>query len=425
MPANLPQRLDAHGVRFVRIVWCDNANVVRAKAVHVGALAQGLPHGVGISAAQQAVPVTADAFVAESGLGPVGEIRLVPDWETLKVLPFARGHARVYGDMLLHGKPWAYCPRTFLKRMVARGERLGLTFQTAFENEFYLLQDGKPVDRTLFASVQGMNQNRAFAEQLAEALLAQDIPVMQFYAESGQGQLEMSIGHADPLVAADRQLAFRETVHATAHDMQRQASFLPKIFADQAGSGCHVHLSLWRDARPLRFAPETQAFIAGILEHLPALMAITTPTPNSYRRLLPHHWSGAFRCWGMDNREAAVRVLSDPGGGEPDHFELKTVDASSNPYLALGAILAAGLDGVERELELGEGATVDPGLTHDYQRLPASLADSLQAFRDNAVLSAALGPELAHAFACVRERELEQLRGLELEQEVQLLLDRY
>jgi glutamine synthetase len=135
----LSTSLAAADVKFIRILWCDNANVIRGKAVHIGALARHVEHGVGISAAQQAIPVMYDAVVPESGLGPVGEIRLVPDWSTLCVSA-SPGHARVMGDMVKDGAGWACCPRNFLKRMVA-GAGAGaerLEIMAAFENELYL-----------------------------------------------------------------------------------------------------------------------------------------------------------------------------------------------------------------------------------------------------------------------------------------------
>jgi glutamine synthetase len=171
--------------------------------------------------------------------------------------------------------------------------------------------------------------------------------------------------------------------------------------------------------------------VAGILHHLPALMAVTTPSVNSYRRLQPHVWSGAFRCWGVDNREAAVRVPSNPVG-PPNHIELKTVDASANPYLALGLVIAAGLDGIRQGLTPADPVTVDPGYLpeHDRQsrqldRLPAHLGDAIAHLNHDHLLLDALGADLAQAFVAVRTAEWETLKDMELEDEVQLLLQRY
>jgi glutamine synthetase len=444
MDKELLQNLDALGVRFVRILWCDNANVIRGKAVHRGTLSDYLKQGVGISAAQQAVPVMYDAPAPGSGLGPVGEVRLVPDWNTFTPLPYARGHARVIGDMVKEGNPWNFCPRNFLKTMIADAKSEGLEVIAAFENEFYLLRqtpDGiVPADETVFASTLSMDLHQGVIDEIAEALVDQGMLVEQYYPESGPGQHEISILYTNALAAADQQIAFRETVRAIALQHNLTASFLPKIFADKAGSGCHLHLSLWHDGQNLIPNLETEGelseiarrFIAGILHHLPALMALTTPSTNSYRRIRPYSWSGAFRCWGIDNREAAVRVPSNPEEISPTHFEVKTVDASANPYLALGAVIAAGLDGVRHCLELGEPVAVDPGTIAESDRsvlgidlLPTNLGESIEQLRADQVLLNALGSELAQAYLAVRKAEWEAMKDFELEAEVKLLLERY
>lgn len=437
MTIDLLRSLETSGVRFVRILWCDNANVLRGKAVHIGVLPQYAQHGVGISTAQQAVPATVDAPAAGSGLGPVGEVRLVPDWSTLVSLPYAPGHARVLGDMIKDGQPWPYCPRHFLRRVLADAARDGLEFQAAFENEFYLLRptaDGfEQADSCLFAQTLAMDLHRPVIGEIAEALVTQGLQVEQYYPESGPGQQEISIRYAPALAAADRQIAFRETVHAVARKHGLIASFLPKIFADQAGSGCHLHLSLWKNGQNVtpdaagtqRLSAEALGFIAGVLNHLGAIMAITTPSPNSYRRLLPHCWSGAFRTWGIDNREAAIRVPSDPAAVGPTHLEVKTVDGSANPYLALGVVLAAGLDGIRRKLSPGQPATLDPGNVPGSERLPENLGQSLERFRKSEFFVNLLGPELHQAFTAVRQAEWETLKNASLEEEVGQLLERY
>lgn len=440
----IQKSLQKDGVRFVRILWCDNANIIRGKAVHVEMLSHYLEHGVGISAGQQGLPVMYDAIAPESGLSPVGEIRLVPDWDSLIPLPYAPGHVRVIGNMILDGQPWPLCPRNFLTRMIAAAKREGLEIQAAFENEFYLLQQTPesiiPTDSTVFASTQAIDINHAVIDAITDTLVTQGIPVEQYYPESGPGQQEISWRYTDALSAANSQIAFRETVRAVAHRHHLTASFLPKIFPDAASSGCHIHLSLWREGQNL--LPDIQgvcglsqiarAFIAGILHHLPALMALTTPSPNSYRRIRPHTWSGAFRCWGLDNREAPVRVPSNPGLGGSTHFELKTVDASANPYLALGAIIAAGLDGVQKNLEPPTPVTEDPGYLPVEQRtannidpLPENLGEALIHLQHNDVLLNALNPQLSQAFLAVRQAEWQAMKDWDLATEVKLLLERY
>jgi len=444
MPEDISSLLDTEGIKFIRILWCDNGNVIRGKAVHRNRFSAYLRHGVGISEAQQAVPVTVDAPAPGSGLGPVGEVRLVPDLKTLTILPYAPGHARVMGDMVRDGKPWPFCPRYFLKRMIAMASSAGLEVMGAFENEFYLLQSSAenivPADSTAFASTRSMDLHRPVIDAIADALLAQSIGVEQYYPESGPGQQEISMQYTRALSAADQQIAFRETVHAIAGQHQLKASFLPKIFADQAGSGSHLHISLWKDGNNLVPVPGgsgelssvARQFMAGILHHLPALMALTTPSTNSYRRIRPHCWSGAFRCWGFDNREAAIRVPTYPEAPSPTHFELKTVDGSANPYLAFGSVIAAGLDGVKNQLELSDPVVLDPGIIPEPERstrgidlLPTNLGESISRLEKDTVLLSALGEDPARAYLAVRRAEWETLKGWEPEKEVRFLVDRY
>ncbi|KYC35088.1 glutamine synthetase [Scytonema hofmannii PCC 7110] len=436
--------LEETRVKFVRFLWCDNANIIRGKAVHIDMLSHYFEHGVGISVGQQGVPVMYDAVVPETDLGPVGEIRLVPDWSSLKPLPYAPGHARAMGNMVLNGSAWALCPRNFLKRMIAAAKSQGLEVRAAFENEFYLVRqtpDGIiPADSTVFASTQAMDLNHEVINAIADALIAQGIPVEQYYPESGPGQHEISMRYTDALQAGDWQIAFRETVKAIAYRHNLTASFLPKIFSDAAGSGCHIHFSLWRDEKNLLgdpqgicgLSPIALQFIAGILHHLPALMALTTPSTNSYRRIRPHSWSGAFRCWGLDNREASVRVPSDPSLNCPSHLELKTVDASANPYLALGAVIAAGLDGVQRRLTPGNPVNQDPGYlsleerhSHGIDSLPDNLGQAIAHLQQNDILLTALNPQLAQAFLAVRQAEWQAMKDWELKTEVNTLLEKY
>jgi len=444
MAENILDLLDRSQVKFARILWCDNGNQIRGKAIHRNRLASYLKHGVGISAAQQAVPVMFDAPAPGSGLGPVGEIRLVPDLQTLTVLPYAPGHAQFLGDMVKDGKPWPYCPRHFLKRMIAEAAKENLMVMAAFENEFYLLQTATekivPADRTGFASTLSMELQREVIDAIANALMAQGIEVEQYYPESGPGQQEISILYTQALVAADQQIMFRETVRSVARRHQLRASFVPKLFAEQAGSGCHLHISLWRNGEnllpdadnPGHLSSIARRFMAGILSHLPSLMALTTPSVNSYRRIRPHCWSGAFRCWGYDNREAAIRVPTFPEPPDPTHFELKTVDASANPYLALGAAIAAGLDGLRQALELARPVHVDPADIEETERqgrgidlLPQSLGESTEHLEKDEVLLEALGADFATAYLAVRRMEWEAMKEWDLEKEVELLVERY
>ncbi len=439
--------LEEAGVKFIRLLWCDNANVIRAKAYHINFLEDLMDNGIGITSAQMAIPVMYDAVVAETGLDPVGEVRLMPDWSTLVVLPYAKGHAQVMCDMIVPetGNVWDHCPRGFLKRQAEQLGKNGLTFNAVFENEFFLLKknpDGivEPADNTVYSSTGSMNQHLAYIDDLTDSLMAQNIEVESYYPESGPGQQEVNIRYAEAVHAADRQIRYRETVRGVAFQHDLIASFLPKIYEDKAGSGCHINFSLWRDGKNISGDPgqgnglsrECAAFMAGILDRLPALCAITIPCKTSYRRIRPHFWAGAFRAWGTQNREAALRVCKDRSGARADRVEYKTADGAANPYLALGAIIAAGMDGIERNLALPEEVLVDPGLIPEKQRrergidlLPQNLGEAIDALKKDDLLLSAMGEPLARSFTAVRQHEWDYLKGASLEEEVDLLLERY
>ena len=447
MAEAIKQKLKDAGIKFVRILWCDNANVIRAKAAHIDFLEEYIDNGVGITMAQMALPVMYDSVVSETGLGPVGEVRLMPDWSTLTLLPFAKGQAQVLSDMIISesGTVWEHCPRGFLRRQIKELENQGLILKAVFENEFFLLcknAEGNlfPADHTLFSATDSMNIHHEFINDLADALISQGLEVEGYYPESGPGQQEVNIRFAEAAQAADRQIIYRETVRGVATKHGLVASFLPKLLEDKAGSGCHLNFSLWRNSENISgddqedtgISREAGAFISGILKHLPALAAVTIPSKTSYRRIRPHFWAGAFRSWGHQNREAAVRVSKNKAGTRASRFELKTVDATANPFIALGALIAAGLDGIRHDLTLPEEVTIDPGLMPEEQRksrgidlLPQTLGEAIDALSNDNVLLNAMGSALAKSYAAVRQNEWDNLKDLSLEQEVALLAERY
>jgi len=430
------------GVRLVRFLYTDNGGVTRGKATHIEGLQDRMRDGIGLTVAMQAMNML-DQLAAVEGMGPVGEIRLVPDPETFTVLPYAPHSAAMTVDMCNHdGSPWEACPRSFLKRQIAACAAAGFTVQAAFECEFTLATRNAegtytPLDESLCFSSVGMTMAAQVMDAIIAAFEAQGIEVDQYYPELGHGQQELPIRHAPALAAADRQVFFRDTVRNVAYQHDLYASLAPKPFPDQAGNGAHIHFSLWDKAgkRSVMYNPNDQYgisrlgyhFIAGILNHLPALLALTCPTYNSYRRLQPHFWSSAYTAWGPDNREGAVRVPSqfnsDRAGST--NAELKSSDASSNPYLALGGLLAAGLDGVKRELTPDEPTLIDPGNYSDeerasrgIQRFPATLKEALDNFERDMVLMDALGPLLSRSYLAVKRLEWESFSKEDLSFEV-------
>jgi glutamine synthetase len=315
----------------------------------------------------------------------------------------------------------------------------------AFEPEFTLGRreadpDGGPdrlipIDDSLCYSATGLHLAHDYAIDLLTALQAQGIGVENYYAELGHGQQEMSVRHATALRAADNHVLYRETVRGVAFRRGLWASLAPKPIAGQAGNGAHLHLSLSDvapDGQPgeqavfydeqdrYRLSQTGYHFIGGLLAHLPGLVALTCGSVNSYRRLAPQMWSSAYTVYGMDNREAAVRICSpmrdDPAGSV--NLELKPADSSANPYLALGACIHAGLDGIRRKLDPGEAVNVDPATLTDTQRmaagahrLPTSLAEALDALEADDLLMESLGDLRRRAYLAVKRSEVAAFAG--------------
>lgn len=422
------RQADEAGLRLVRFLWCGNDGTIRAKASSLNGLEGRIASGIGLTVAMQAMNAL-DELQPVDHMGPVGEIRLVPDPSTFRVLPYAPHTGGMLVDhVLLSGEPAPVCQRTFLRRMEERLERRSARLEVAFENEFSLATqvDGSfvPIDSGLCFSTISATAAQDYVDDLVAALEQQDIVLEQYYSELGHGQHEISTGHAPALRAADEQILVRETIRGVAAKHGLVASLAPKPWPDNAGNGGHIHFSLWdADAELNRFhdaaAPdllsrEARSFIAGVLEHLPGLCGLTAPSFNSYHRIVPQYWAGAFVCWGHDNREAPVRVPSVfLGMEEPStNAELKAADASSNPYLAVGGLIAAGLDGLERELEPPEPVEVDPATIEEGERarrgiarLPTTQEEALAALEADDVLTAALGPVLTESYLAVRRSE--------------------
>ncbi|MFF4191613.1 glutamine synthetase family protein [Nonomuraea sp. NPDC001831] len=412
------ERAELEGIELIRFLYADHGGVVRGKAASRSRLAERLNSGIGHTVAMMAMNML-DQLQEVEHLGPVGEVRIVPDPATFVPLPHAPGAAAMLSDLRRpDGSPWEACARTFLKDAVAELAGDGYRIEAAFEPEFTLgrrLPDPNggpdrlvPLDDSLCYAGTGFDTAHDYTIKLMRALETQGLRVEHYHPELGPGQQELSVRHAPALRAADNHVLYRETVRGVAMRMSMWASLAPKPLADQAGNGAHLHLSLWRDTQNL-FAEdgaERAHFIGGLLAHLPGLTALTCGSVNSFRRLAPRMWSSAYAVYGPDNREAAVRVCSPLGeSGEPN-LELKPSDSSANPYLSLGAVIHAGLDGVRRKLDPGEAVDIDPDTMPDrYPRLPGSLEEALDALEADEVLMEALGPLRRSAYLAVKRSE--------------------
>lgn len=421
--------LAADGVDGVALSYVDNAGVTRAKTVPLSGLAHAAGWGVGMS------PVF-DVFCVDDSItggrlagGPGGDLRLYPDLDRLVPLAAQPGWAWAPVDRYTQdGEEHPGCQRGFARRMAAQAAAAGLDVWMGFEVEWVVGSDeGGHFRAGCSGPAYGMTrvvELSDYCHDVLTALAAESVEVLQLHPEYAAGQFEVSAAPLDPVSAADQVLLIRETIRAVTQRHGLSASFAPAVVAGLVGNGQHLHLSLHRDGDnlldggPGRYGmtAEGESFLAGVLEALPALCAIGAPSVASQVRLVPSRWAGVYRCWGRENREAALRLVTGSTGETHTvaNAELKCFDGSANPYLVVGAVLAVGtaaaLDkGLTLPLEVtGDPATEDPAelARLGVERLPDTPERSLAHLTDDAGLRAALGEYLYDAFTAVRRAEI-------------------
>jgi glutamine synthetase len=413
-------RLHDRGVRGVILSYVDTAGINRVKTVPLSRLDDAVRWGVGMS------PVF-DTFLADDSItstdrlgGPDGDLRLRPDLDRLVALAGQPGWAWAPADRFTQdGEPWVADQRGFARRTTELAAAEGITFRMAIEIEWVAGRDDDEFLPACRGPAYGMTRLVELSDYCRDVLVAledQGVVVDQLHPEYAAGQFEVSVAAADPVRAADDSVLVRQTIRAVSQRHGLRVSFAPSVVAGTVGNGGHVHLSAWRDGRNLFDGfPESDGgrVAAGILAHLPALLAVGAPTPASYLRLVPSHWAGAFACWGVEAREAALRFV--PGTtGRPGaaNLEVKCFDLAANPYLLLGALVAAARDGLAAGRPLPEPITGDPVRLPGVPRLPTTLDDATDAFAATPMLRDAMGDTLFDAVVAVRRAEADRLRHL-------------
>jgi glutamine synthetase len=422
-------------VDLVRLLFVTQSGAVRAHAVDASKVESAIADGVTLSQLVQSY--NALGLRDKDGrFDAAGEVRLRPDPDTFRELPYAERAGAMLCDVeTLDGDPWPVDPRSSLRGLCEELRAEGLAPEVAFESEFHLFEEDEA------GEVQRVDERGAYATgstrethgtvlAMVDALKAQDVAVEKYYPEYAAGKHEIVTGHESGVAAADHHVLLRETVESVARNHDYRATFLPKPF-DHSTNGCHVHLSLWDDRDDSDDSDRTNAFydadreglsdtarqfVAGVLDHAPALVALAAPTANSYARLRPQIGAAAFVCWGRGNREALVRIPApEPDdGGASTRLEFRAADNTANPYLALLGLLAAGRDGVERDLEPPEPVSADPGnlsaserAEKGIERLPRTLGQALDALEADSVLRDALGTDLFETYLEVKRSHWE------------------
>ena len=396
----LAERVAADGVRFILATFVDLDGRIRAKLVPREALDRLT--GVGLRFSGYAA--------GQLGRGPKdADLTARPDPESYLALPFVSPDlAMIQCDLFLGDRSWPYAPRAILRAMLDRLARQGLTLQVRAEVEYFLVRP-EPDGRISVADCRDTSEDPCddargvtrLYEHLAEVCAALNQLCWSAYSsehEDANGQYEQNLGHAEALVTADRVIAFRHLVSVLAERREPTATFMPKPFAGQNGSGVHLHLSLWRDGAPLfpdgtdprGLGLSTVAYhvIGGLLDHSSALLGVVAPTVNSDKRFAPDNssgrtsWAPMRASYGGDDRHHLIRV---PDG---HRVELRASDSAANPYLAIAAVVAAALDGLGRRLDPGEPGTagqwLPPTLMHAIESLllDATIAAGLDAAAD-------------------------------------------
>jgi glutamine synthetase len=421
---------------LIALVCCDLGSIVRGRALPAEALGEHLASGIGwVPANHSLTPL--GSLAEQSPFGSTGDLRLLPDAATAVRVEGAGEHdalAFVLCDIVeTDGRPWACCPRRFLREALQQLEQeFGLSLACSFEHEFQLLREEQPA---LPFSLEGLRRAEPFASELMAALSQAGTEPERIFAEFAPHQFEIPVAAALGIAGADRSVVLREVVREVARRNQLRASFVPLLDPAGAGNGAHIHIALLDAAGtpalydaegPAQMSAPGMSFAAGILQHARALSALTAPSPVSGARLAPHRWSAGAVCLGERNREALLRIppLVELGGSDPARqlrLEYRGADASANPYLALGAIVRAGLEGMRAGLPAPPVLRRDPGELDEADAarfgvgaLPTSLEDALHALAQDETVRAWMDPQLYDAYVGIKRTELRAAEELDL-----------
>lgn len=383
-----------------------------------------------------------DIIASSNPWGAYGDLRLIPDPSSRVTVgsgPDVNAPALdfIHADIReTDGQAWGACPRTLLRDEIERyRDELGLQVNAAFEHEFNL--HAGVAEHAAF-SLEAQRQGAEFGGWLLSALRAGGVEPEMFLPEYGKHQYEITCRPTLGVAAADRAVNVREITREIARQLGLELSFAPKTAAEAVCNGVHLHISLLDLAgQPMLYDAGTsnglsstgQHWAAGVLHYLPALCAFTAPTPLSYERLQPHHWSASYACLGQQNREAALRIcptvtLGGKSAAQQFNLEFRAMDATASPHLAMAALLIAGRLGIEQRLALNAITDEIPDSLNDEQRkargivaLPASLSQALDCLRDSAAFNEWLPKPLLDTYYALKTEELaltEQLSPADL-----------
>ncbi|SJL03811.1 uncharacterized protein ARMOST_07168 [Armillaria ostoyae] len=425
--------LEELGITFVRLTWVDLTGVVRFRVIpraYFLKMLQSPRPSVAIAKVTMGLVYlhTADEFNA------IGEYLYIPDLSTLRLCPYEEGHASVLGWFQEKSPVLGadgnltvavdLCPRSVLQRVVEQATQAGVEFLVGFETEFILLKSTNPVEAANYHAWTASNglpsgavESRVMRD-IVESLLKSGIEVTMYHPEAAPGQYEVVTGPLLPLQAADALIHTRETIVNVAVKYGLRATFAPRVYMTSAGSAAHTHISIHSVAGGPKVSGSLSSlessFLASVLKHLPAMAAITLPIPASYKRVADGVWSGGtYVCWGTENREAPIR-LTNAASPMSRNFELRFLDGTCNPYLALALILSAGLDGVVNQeplnikdcpgpltaAQMDEKERLEHGIN---KRMPLTWDEARSAFQSDALVEKTFGKNMIVKYLSVNK----------------------
>ncbi|MFD0828910.1 glutamine synthetase family protein [Neobacillus cucumis] len=412
-------------IEFIRVEFLDYAGITRGRTIRPLQLKDAMEKGINFSTAIMSFDVF-DEYIPNPAFGANdGDFFAIPDPQTFAILPYRKNTARMLCDLVdINGEPWHGCPRGALKRLLNEVETLlGGKMNMAFEQEAYLLKevDGKlqPADNSHCFSIEGADIQEDFIQDFVYALDAMGVETEQLSSEYGPGQLEINLKYTNALKAADDQVTFMHLFKQIARDKGLVGTLMPKPFQNHAGSGLHVHISLFdegenlfedsTDQRGLDMSEKAYHFIGGLLKHASSLIAIGAPSINSYKRMQPGSFAPAHICYGSGNRSVLVRI---PEKRRTRRFEFRGADGTCNPYLLAACLVAAGLRGIQNQIDPGEPVEFDVSTASEYQLkergikwVPRSLNEAINALAEDSVLAQTIGRTIWEEFINIKRTE--------------------
>lgn len=418
------EQVRTNGFEYVRFELPDMAGLSRGKTIPIGHIASYMRTGLNLYGGAVAldsysIPVKNSGYNEEVNFT---DCVMIPDIKTLSKVPWLNKTARVICDTMWYdGKAQMAAPRLLLKKILNFAESLGYVVKMGHEYEFYIT--GKDSQEPLYNGqpifVTSRTHKDEIVDQLIRVLQDQGIDIITWNSEHGPGQMEINYSAMDGIAAADRAFVFKGTVKEYLAKNGYNATFMTKPYAGLSGSCSHFHVSLLsKETGKNVFLDAShddgmslimKNFIQGILNHVPASMALWNPTPNCYRRIRPQTYAPSNISWGIQDRSASVRVKASCD--EAEHIEVRVPSAMSNPYLVAASTIASGLIGVIDKLQLVDPSEGPCENNSRFEKLPTEIPDSLKALENDSALGFILGEEFTKVYLAMKWQEFTRLRN--------------